>query len=190
MRVFVAEDDPIILSGFSLMVQSMGYEIVGQAVDGERALHDIIELQPDLVLMDINLPKLDGISVLESVHSISNIPCIIITGYRNEKQIERASSAGAYAYLHKPVDEYELQAAIKIVLNRSKDYNTLDEERRHALQSLEERKLVERAKAILMRQMNLPEPDAFRALQKKSRDNNLKLADMSKRIIDAYELLK
>lgn len=189
MRIYIVEDDPIILSGFSAMVQSLGYAVAGLETDGERALKEIISIRPDLVIMDINLPRIDGISVIEKVNKVAPIPCIIITGYRDEEQIGRASLAGVYAYLHKPVDEYELQAAIKIVMGRSGEYNAVKEEKDRALQSLSDRKHIERAKGILMRQMQVGEMEAYRMLQKKSRDNNLKLAEMAQRIIDAYELL-
>ena len=189
MRIYIVEDDPIILSGFSAMVQSLGYTVAGLNVDGEKALKEIIRLRPDLIIMDINLPRIDGISVLEKVNEVVSIPCIIVTGYKDEEQIGRASRAGVYAYLHKPVDEYELQAAIEIVMSRSGEFNAVKEEKDRALQSLAERKIVERAKGILMKQLQMSEDDAYRALQKKSRDNNIRLVEMSQRIIDAYELL-
>ena len=189
MRIYIVEDDPIILSGFSAMVKSLGYTVAGLEVDGERALQEIIRLRPDLIIMDVNLPRVDGMSVLEKVNEVVDIPCIIVTGYKDEEQIGRASRAGVYAYLQKPVDEYELQAAIQIVMSRSGAYNAVKEEKDRALQSLSDRKTVERAKGILMKQMQISEMDAHRTLQRKSRDSNMKLVDMAQRIIDAYELL-
>ncbi len=190
MRIIVAEDDPIILTGFSSMLESIGYEIVGQAVDGESAARLIIELRPDLILMDINMPKMDGITVLEQVNKVQAIPCIIITGYRDEEQIKRAANAGVYGYLHKPVDEYALRAEIEMVTQRHSAYCTLEKEKNQALNLLESRKLIERAKGIIMEKAKLSEADAYRFLQKKSRDKNLKLVDLARDIINADELFK
>lgn len=186
MRVFVVEDDPIILTGFSMMLKALGHEVVGQAVDGVSAVEKALALQPELILMDINMPKMDGISAIEKINQKNVIPCIIITGYKDEKQIERAARAGVYGYLCKPVDEYALKGEIAVVAERVKVYQSVERDRDKAIHSLEERKLIEQAKGILMKQKNLSEIDAFREMQKKSRDQNLKLADLARKIIKAY----
>ena len=190
MRIFLAEDDPIILSGFSMMVQALGHEVVGMATDGKAAVEKILELQPDLILMDINMPQIDGISAIEACNREKVFPCIIITGYRDEEQIKRATVAGVYGYLHKPVDEYQLRAEISVVMERHRDYMRLEQELIHAKTSLEERKIIERAKGIVMDKMNLKEADAFSFLQKKSRDKNMKLINVAYEIIKANELFK
>lgn len=190
MRIFLAEDDPIILSGFSMMIQALGHEVVGVATDGKTAVKRILEIQPDLILMDINMPQMDGISAIEACNHKKIFPCIIITGYRDEEQIKRATTAGVYGYLHKPIDEYQLRAEISVVMERHREHMRLVQELSNAQTNLEERKIIERAKGIVMDKMNLKEADAFRFLQKKSRDKNMKLINVAYEIIKADELFK
>ena len=190
MRIFLTEDDPIILSGFAMMVQALGHEVVGMATDGETAVKKILDVQPDLVLMDINMPKMDGISGIEACNREKIFPCIIITGYRDDEQIKRATVAGVYGYLHKPVDEYQLQAEISVVMERHREYLRLKQELNNTKVSLEERKIIERAKGIVMDKMGLKEAEAFSFLQKKSRDKNIKLINIAHEIIKANELFK
>lgn len=190
VKVFIAEDDPIIQAGFIMMLEMLGYEIAGQASDGETAVDMILKCKPDLILMDINMPKLDGLSAVEKIRQRTDIPAIIITGYRDNKQIERAAGVGVYGYLHKPVDEYELKAEIEVVLNRHKKVEKLEKDLKQAITSLEERKIIERAKGIVMKQKSLPEAEAFRFMQKKSRDTNVKLIDLAKKIIKSDELFR
>ena len=190
MRIFLAEDDPIILSGFCMMIRALGHEVVGVATDGAEAAKKVLEVQPDLVLMDINMPKMDGISAIEACNREKIFPCIIITGYKDEEQIKRATVAGVYGYLNKPVDEYQLRAEISVVIERHKEHIRLEQELINAKNSLEERKIIERAKGIVMDKMNLKEADAFSFLQKKSRDKNMKLINVAHEIIKANELFK
>jgi len=190
MRIFIAEDDPIILAGFTMMVRELGYEIAGQALDGESAIKQIMDSQPDLILMDVNIPKIDGISVIEQCNREKIIPSIIITGYRDEEQINRAVTAGVYGYLHKPVDEYELRVEISIAMKRHAEYLKLEKELEKAVNNLEERKIIEKAKGIIMDTNGMKEAEAFRFMQKKSRDRNVKLIKLAQEIIDANELFK
>ncbi len=197
LRIFLSEDDSVILIGFRIMLLNMGHKIVGEASDGEAAIQGIRETKPELVIMDINMPKLDGITVLErlSAEGIS-VPCIMVTGYRDEKLVERAMAAGVLGYMQKPIDEYELHTAIGLAM---KHYGYVEElkteareskrEAEEAKKALADRKVVERAKGILMDSLGIKESDAMKAIQKKSRESNKKLVDAAREIITASSLL-
>ena len=192
LKVFIAEDDPIILMGFKVMLKRMGHQVIAEACDGQTAVNEIIRTNPDLVVMDVNMPVMDGISALEEVRAKTGkiIPSIIITGYRDPEMIERATKAGVFAYLKKPIDEYEFQGAVSIAMGRGTEAQKLREDLQKSEKALQDRKLLERAKGILMDQFGMKEADAMKALQKKSRDSNKILSEVAKQIIAANELLK
>lgn len=190
LRVFIAEDEPIVLLGFKKMVVASGHTVVGTAIDGAAAVDQVLKLKPDVILMDINLPGMDGISAIEKIHQTLNVPAIVITGFRDETIVERAGAAGVFGYLQKPVDEYEIRSVLQIAVERHKDYTKVEKERDQAVTRLDERKLVERAKGILMEDFGLSEAEAMRALQKKSKDANKKMAAVAAEIIKKSELLK
>ena len=192
LKIFVAEDDPVILMGFKVMVKRMGHQVIADACDGQTAVEEIVRKLPDLIIMDVNMPVMDGISALEAVRERTGkiIPSIIVTGYRDTEMIERATKAGAFAYLKKPIDEYEFQGAISIAVGRGTEAQQLQEELKKSEKALQDRKVIERAKGILMDQFGLKEADAMKALQKKSRDNNKTLPEVAKQIIAASSLLK
>ncbi|MBR5471641.1 MAG: response regulator [Oscillibacter sp.] len=190
LRVFIAEDEPIVLLGFKKMVAASGHTVVGTAADGTVAVEQVLQLKPDVILMDINLPGMDGISAIEKIHQTLNVPAVVITGFRDETIAKRAGAAGVFGYLQKPVDEYEIRSVLQIAVERHKDYTKVEKERDQAVTRLDERKLVERAKGILMEDFGLSEPEAMRALQKKSKDTNKKLAAIAVEIIKKSELLK
>ncbi|MBQ0058618.1 MAG: ANTAR domain-containing protein, partial [Lachnospiraceae bacterium] len=143
----------------------------------------------DLAIVDINIPTFDGITVVEKINELRKIPCIIVTAYCDDDLIARANRAGVYGYLQKPIDRYDLISAIGVASERFKEFSRLQMETDKAIKALEDRKLVDRAKGILMDRFGLKEADAMRALQKKARDNNLKLAEAAKGIIIAERML-
>lgn len=191
LRIFLAEDDPIILMGFKKMVEKLGHEVVGEAMDGLEAVQEIRRIRPELIIMDINMPKLDGICVMEQLKAEEiDIPSIIVTGYRDQELVDRATRAGVLGYMQKPIDEYELRTAIGLAMRHDEDIKKLQKDVNRSKHALEERKLVERAKGILMDQFGLKEVEAMRALQKKSRDMNKKLSEVAREIIHAAQVLK
>lgn len=189
LRIFIAEDEPIVQAGFQAMAEEIGHEIVGTAFDGESAVADILKSKPDLVLMDINLPGIDGITAIEKVNEKMEIPAVIITGYRSQNFVERAVEAGVYGYLQKPVDEYQLQSAIRVAYTRFQKTKEEKEGREKAERQLQQRKVIERAKGLLMEQFGLTEPQAMKALQKKSTDTNKKLYVVAKEILSRGDQL-
>lgn len=189
-RVFVAEDEPIALMGFCAVLKMLGHTVVGTASDGQEAIERVLEVEPDILIMDIDLPSVDGITAVETINRQRETPTIIVTGYRDRNYVERACAAGVFAYLQKPVDEYELRSALEIAVRQFQKRRQAEEGQRSAEIRLKERILIERAKGVLMEQFGLSEPQAMRALQKKSADTNTKLAVVAQNILNASEMMK
>lgn len=188
LRIFIAEDEPLVLQGFKVMITGLGHKVIGSALDGNTAVDKILELQPDLVIMDINMPGIDGLEAIEKVNREIKIPCIVVTGYQDTALLERAAQLSVFGFLPKPVDEYEIRSTIEIAMARFDEFSQLEKELCDTQTALKERKTVERAKGILMEKMGLTEQQAMKHLQKLARDNNVKLAVMAKSIIDASSL--
>lgn len=190
LKVVIAEDEYLELMGFKQLVEEMGHQVIGEASDGLQATRLVGELHPDLVLMDINLPSLDGISAADRINRETKVPVIIITGYARRSFIEKAATnTGIYGFLVKPVDGKDLAAAIPIALARFAEMNQVEQSLALAKRELEERKVVERAKGILMERLNMTEPAAMHELQRRSRNSNRKLALVAMDIIAAEEVL-
>ena len=189
IKIYIAEDESIILMNFKMMLQQLGYEVVGSAVNGEKALKDILELKPDLLLLDINMPRLDGISLFESVSKAYDAACIFITGHFSEAFVEKAKKAGALGYLIKPVDEKQLKASIEVAVARFDERCILRDETEKLRADLSDRKYIERAKGILMDSFGLKEGEAMARLQKLSRDKNKKLAVIARELIEKEKIM-
>ena len=188
IKIYIAEDESIILMNFKMILQQLGYEVVGSAVNGEKALKDILELKPDLLLLDINMPRLDGISLFESVSKAYDAACIFITGHFSEAFVEKAKKAGALGYLIKPVDEKQLKASIEVAVARFDERCILRDETEKLRADLSDRKYIERAKGILMDSFGLKEGEAMARLQKLSRDKNKKLAVIARELIEKEKI--
>ena len=189
IKIYIAEDESIILMSFKMILQQLGYEVVGSAVNGEKALKDILELKPDLLLLDINMPRLDGISLFESVSKAYDAACIFITGHFSEAFVEKAKKAGALGYLIKPVDEKQLKASIEVAVARFDERCILRDETEKLRADLSDRKYIERAKGILMDSFGLKEGEAMARLQKLSRDKNKKLAVIARELIEKEKIM-
>jgi len=180
-RVVVAEDESLIRLDIVETLRDNGFDVVGEAGDGEEALRLVEELQPDLVVMDVKMPKLDGISAAEKINSA---PVVLLTAFSQRELVERAGEAGALAYVVKPFTPADLIPAIEIALSRFQQIVTLENEVADLAERFETRKLVDRAKGILNEKMGLTEPEAFRWIQKASMDRRLTMQDVAKTIID------
>ena len=189
IKIYIAEDESIILMNFKMILQQLGYEVVGSAVNGEKALKDILELKPDLLLLDINMPRLDGISLFESVSKAYDAACIFITGHFSEAFVEKEKKAGALGYLIKPVDEKQLKASIEVAVARFDERCILRDETEKLRADLSDRKYIERAKGILMDSFGLKEGEAMARLQKLSRDKNKKLAVIARELIEKEKIM-
>lgn len=185
LRVLLAEDEFLVLMGLKSNVEQLGYHVVGEATNGESAVQLALEKKPDLVIMDINMPNLDGIEAIKKINETLFIPSIIVSGYYDEDLIKRATEEGVLYYLVKPIDIKDLQIAINISISRFKEFQSLQDELQDTKKALEARKYIERAKGILMDRNNFKEPEAMKRMQKMSRDQNKKLVMVAKEIIQA-----
>lgn len=191
MRVLVAEDDPLIALALAERLRSLGHEPIGPARDGAEAVELARGTAPDLYLFDVEMPNLDGLEAATRLAAEGlRRPVVVITGVEDEGLIERAIASGVSAYLTKPIDTRELQAAIGLATARHAEFRELEADVERAQQALEDRKIVERAKGLLMSALGLSEQDAFRRLQLTARERNLRLAVVAARIVEQQSLLE
>lgn len=183
LRVVVAEDEALIRMDVVATLQEAGYEVVGEAADGEEAVRLAIELMPDLIIMDIKMPKLDGISAAEKI-SEHKIPVVLLTAFSQADLVKRAADAGAMAYVTKPFKPSDLLPAIQIALSRAEELFALETEIADLSERLETRKLMDRAKGLLQSKMKLSEPEAFRWIQKASMDRRLSMSQVAKAVLE------
>ncbi|QCR19289.1 ANTAR domain-containing response regulator [Agrococcus sp. SGAir0287] len=183
-RVVVAEDESLIRLDIVETLQDNGFEIVGEAGDGERAVELATELRPDLVVMDVKMPKMDGISAAERLSEGKIAPVVLLTAFSQKELVERASEAGALAYVVKPFTPNDLLPAIEIALARYDQIQALESEVADLAERFETRKLVDRAKGLLGQRMGLSEPEAFRWIQKASMDRRLTMGEVARAVIE------
>ena len=183
-RVVVAEDEALIRMDIVETLRDNGFIVVGEAGDGERAVELAIELRPDLVVMDVKMPKLDGISAAERLSRDNIAPVVLLTAFSQKELVNRASEAGAMAYVVKPFSPNDLLPAIEIALSRYAQIQALESEVADMAERFETRKVVDIAKGILNEKMGLTEPEAFRWIQKASMDRRLTMKDVAVTIID------
>ena len=187
LRILVAEDETIIRLDLVEMLTEAGYEVVGQAENGLRAIDLAIELKPDLAILDVKMPQLDGISAAEKIISIA--PVLMLTAFSQKELVDRARDAGVMAYVVKPFSINDLVPAIEIAISRHKQMKSLENEVKDLYERLETRKLIDRAKGILMKALNLSEPDAFSWIQKSAMDRRLSMKQIAQAVIDPEKAL-
>jgi AmiR/NasT family two-component response regulator len=191
MKVLIAEDDPVVALGLTERVRSLGHDPIGPGGDGEHAVREAKASLPDLYLFDIEMPALDGLAAAVQLAGEGfRRPVVIVTGVDDPTLVERSIASGVSAYLTKPIDTRELDAAIQLAAARHAEFEALEAEVSKAQQALEDRKIVERAKGLLMSALKLSEQDAFRRLQITARERNLRLADVAGRIVEQQSLLE
>jgi AmiR/NasT family two-component response regulator len=190
MRVLIAEDDPVIGMGLAERLRDLGPESLGPAEDGQGAIALALADPPDLYLFDVDLPGIDGLAAAAWLADAGlRRPIVIVTGIDDAEIIERSIASGAGAYLTKPVDTRELDAAVRLAATRHAELQALEDDADQARKELEERKIIERAKGLLMSALRLSEADAFRRLQLTARERNLRLVDVARRIVEQEPLL-
>ena len=182
-RILVAEDEALIRMDLAETLQDLGYEVVAQAADGEEAVALATEHRPDLCILDVKMPKLDGISAAEKINDLK-IPVVLLTAFSQKELVQRASEVGAMAYLVKPWTQSDLQPAIEIALSRHEQITALEADIADLNERFETRKIIDRAKGLLNEKMNLTEPEAFRWIQKASMDRRLTMLEVAKTIIE------
>ena len=187
LRVVVAEDEALIRLDLVEMLTEAGYEVVGQAGDGEAAILITEKEKPDLVVMDVKMPKLDGISAAERIANQRIAPVVILTAFSQRDLVERARDAGAMAYLTKPFTIEDLMPAIELAVSRFQEIKQLDAEVTDLQEQLKARKLIEKAKGILMKNLNISEPEAFKWMQKTAMDKRRSMTDVAQLVMDEFE---
>ena len=189
LRILVADDEGLHLMSLRGQLEKLGHQVVAEAENGKRALELSRELKPDLAILDIKMPEMDGIAAAETIMNERPVPIILLSAYSEQDLAERAANAHVSAYLMKPVSENDLLPAIGLAMSRFGEFQELHHEVDNLREALETRKLVERAKGILMRRLNLTEEEAFRRLQRRSQNENKKLKEIAQAIITADEML-
>jgi len=187
LRVVVAEDEALIRLDLVEMLTEAGYEVVGQAGDGEAAISITEKEKPDLVVMDVKMPKLDGISAAERIANQRIAPVVILTAFSQRDLVERARDAGAMAYLTKPFTIDDLMPAIELAVSRFQEIKQLDAEVADLQDQLKARKLIEKAKGILMKNLKVTEPEAFKWMQKTAMDKRRSMTDVAQLVMDEFE---
>jgi response regulator NasT len=182
-RVLIAEDEALIRLDLREMLVEEGYDVCGEAGDGEEAVKLAEELRPDLVIMDIKMPIMDGLAAAERIAGARIAAVVILTAFSQRDLVERARQAGAMAYLVKPFQKSDLVPAIEIALSRFAEMQALESEVASLTERLETRKLVERAKGTLMAAFGMSEPDAFRWIQRAAMDNRMTMKAVAEKII-------
>jgi len=181
-RILIAEDETLIRMDLAEMLRENGYEVVGEATNGEEAVALANELKPDLAILDVKMPKLDGISAAEII--VKTSPVLMLTAFSQKDLVERALDAGVMAYVVKPFTVDDLIPAIEIATTRHAQMIALQAEILDLTERLETRKLIDRAKGILMKAMNLSEPDAFRWIQRTAMDKRVSMKQVAEAVID------
>jgi AmiR/NasT family two-component response regulator len=182
--VVIAEDETLIRMDLAEMLTAEGYDVVGQAGDGAKAVELAEELRPDLVILDVKMPVLDGIAAAEAIAGKRIAPVVILTAFSQRDLVERARDAGAMAYLVKPFTQSDLVPAIEMAVSRFAELSTLESEVADLTERLETRKAVDRAKGVLQEQLRLSEPDAFRWIQKTAMDLRLSMRQVAEGVVD------
>ena len=183
-RVVIAEDETLIRMDLAEMLGEEGYDVVGQAGDGARAIELTEELRPDLVIVDVKMPVLDGIAAAERIAGQRIAPVVILTAFSQRELVERARDAGAMAYLVKPFTKSDLVPAIEMAVSRFAELNALEREVADLNERLETRKAVDRAKGVLQKELGISEPDAFRWIQKTAMDLRLSMRQVSDGVVE------
>ncbi len=184
MRVLVAEDEALIRMDLVEMLEEEGYAVVGEAADGGAAVAMATELRPDLVLLDVKMPVLDGLSAAEQIVAARIAPVVILTAFSQRDLVERAREAGVMAYLVKPFQKKDLLPAIEMAASRFSELVTLEREVGDLTGRLEARKLVDRAKGRLQTDHGMTEPEAFRFLQRRSMDTRRSMRAVAQDVLD------
>ena len=189
-RVLIADDEKPVAAGLQAQLEALGYDVIAVVHDGHHAIEVCRRTLPDVVLMDIEMPGLDGLSAARQIVRDPGVPVVILTAHGHPNLIDQAVEDGVLYYLLKPVTSPSLHAALQVAVARAREFKALRDNVDTLEMTLRERKLIERAKGILMSRRNLPEAEAFRLLQRQSQDRRMPMAKLAESIVQADELLE
>lgn len=182
-KVLVAEDEALIRLDLVELLTDEGFEVIGQAADGEEAVKLARELEPDLVIMDVKMPKMDGITAAATIAEERIAPIVMLTAFSQRDLVERARDAGAMAYVVKPFDASDVVPAIEIAMARFAEIKAIEDELASLEDRLESRKIIDQAKGILQEGLGLSEPEAFRWIQKTAMDLRKSMREVAEGVI-------
>jgi response regulator NasT len=189
LRIAVADDEPDMRDYYKMVLPRLGHEVVAVSETGRDLVERCKDAAPDLVITDIRMPDMDGIDAATAIHRHRPVPVILVSGYHDDELIRRAEADHILAYLVKPIKQADLGPAIALAMRRFEQFEELRKEAEGHRQALEDRKLIERAKGVLMKRAGLDEEAAFKRLQKLASEKNLKLVEIAKPILTADEAL-
>jgi response regulator NasT len=189
LRILIADDEAIRVMTLRTQLRSLGFEVVAEATNGREAVELAERHRPDLAILDIKMPELDGIAAAQQITARRPIPVILLTAYSEPELVERATEAGVFAYLVKPVSEEDLLPTILLARARFEEFRLLQKEVADLREALEARKVIERAKGILMKRLGISEAEAFRRMQVQSQKENKKLVEIARAIVTAHGVL-
>jgi len=190
LRVLIADDEALHNLALSSQLQQLGHEVVGTAANGREAVQMAKETEPDLIFLDIRMPEMTGPEAAHAIHQTRPVPIIILSAYSDDRTVGEATKAPVFHYLVKPVDPHDLAPAMAVARARFNEWKDARSEREVLEHRLEERKLIERAKGLLMETRGLSEREAYRFLQKTSQDKNTPMVDLARKILLAAPLLQ
>ncbi len=189
LRILIADDEAIRLMTLRTQLRALGFEVVAEATTGRQAVELASRCEPDLAILDIKMPELDGIAAAREITAHRPMPVILLTAYSEPELVERATEAGVFAYLVKPVSEEDLLPIILLARARFEEFRLLQQEVADLREALEARKVIERAKGILMKRLGISEAEAFRRMQVQSQKENKKLVEIARAIVTAHGVL-
>lgn len=183
-RVLVAEDETLIRMDIVETLVAAGFDVVGEAADGQEAIDLALELEPDLCVLDVKMPKVEGITAAEEILKVLSCAIVMLTAFSQKELVQRAAEVGAMAYVTKPFGPKDLIPAVEIALSRQAQIEALEADVADLAERFETRKRVDRAKALLIAKMDMTEPEAFRWIQKTSMDRRLSMREVADAVID------
>lgn len=187
--VVIAEDDATTRKCIKAQLETLGYEVVGAADNGQTAVEMTQELRPSLVVLDVKMPKMNGLEAARAITAIEPLPIILVTGLSSEEIATEAIEAGVFSYLVKPITKKHLLPAIKMALARYGEFSDLKNEVHDLQEAIEARKVIERAKGILMKRCKIDEEDAYKLLQTQSQKENKKMREIAEMVVSASKLI-
>jgi AmiR/NasT family two-component response regulator len=190
LRILIGEDESVTALGLEQDLRSLGHSVIGIAGDGATAVSMARTLSPDLVILDVRMPHLSGLAAAEQIHAERPVPIIIVTAYSDAETVARAAGAPVYHYLVKPVTAAQLSAAIAIAEARHQEWLQQRQESEDLRKRLDDRKVIERAKGILMDREGISESAAYKVLQRTSQSRNMTMADLSRSLLAAEDLMR
>ncbi|MCH2151819.1 MAG: response regulator [Phycisphaerales bacterium] len=188
-RVLVADDEHMVASGMSSNLSDLGYEVIGPASDGGAAVELCRLHQPDLALLDIRMPQVNGLEAAETIFGELGIPVVILSAYADPEYVQAGNRIGIFGYLLKPVTKNQLRVGLEVAWARYRHWNQQHDETEELKLRLEQRKIIEQAKWIIVKRKEIEEPEAMRLLQRQARNNRKSLIEVAQAVVDSESLL-